>query len=472
MIFCNQLLRIFIISLVISSFSECSVLLPELNTAVPFAGVLLSIAFFPLLIPSIWHKYENFILIFWLVLSQCLCFMSLGWYLTEHLMVHVFLKEYLPFVILIGTLYIISGGINIKIERKATTKLNILVFLVGEILANFIGTTGTSVVLLRPLIEINKDRKYKVHTIIFFIFLVSNIGGCLLPFGDPPLFLGYLKGVSFFWTLKNMFLIFLCTSVSLLLIYYFIDKYFIRKEKKENVENFSVAPTDGKNCVKITGLFNIGLMIFVVLCIAFSGNLPEKQLFVVVGSPIFLSDLVRDSVLLLLSFASYKLTPKKNGERIHKINNFSWGPMKEVSKYFSAIFLTMAPVSLMLKGGHEFFEPIRQVLQSAANPGFLYFWFVSPFSAFLDNAPTYLIFFKIAGGDANFLMNEGAQILKAISASSVFMGAMTYIGNAPNFMVKAIAKQDGVEMPSFVGYMLWSAAILLPVFAIISFFMF
>lgn len=453
-------------------------MMPPLETAFPFAGVLLSIALCPLLTPGLWHRYDNVILSLWTVLSLWMCTATMGTFATNHLVSAILIKEYIPFIILVGTLYIISGGINIQINREATTKANVALFLVGILAANFVGTTGTSMLLLRPMLDMNRNRRYKVHTVIFFIFLVSNIGGCLLPFGDPPLFLGFLKGVDFFWTAQHMFLPLTLVTTILIAIYCGIDRFFLKKEAREGASLEAtealetVKKTTAAPLVRVSGAFNLLLMLAVVVLVAVTGTLSKKEAFSLFETKVHYKNLMRDVGLVFISILSLMISPKVNGKSLRKLNHFSWGPLSEVARYFVAIFVTMAPVAVMLKTGHPFFQPIRTALESTMHAPFLYFWFVSPFSAFLDNAPTYLVFFKMAGGNASYLMTAGASILTAISASSVFMGAMTYIGNAPNFMVRSVAKQYGVAMPSFLGYMAWSCAILLPTLLLVSWLVF
>jgi Na+/H+ antiporter NhaD/arsenite permease-like protein len=466
--------------------------LPRIETAIPFIGVLLSIAFCPLLIPNLWKRFENLILIAWSASSLWLCLLSIGRD-TTILLTDTLIREYIPFITLVSTLFIISNGIDLKINVRASTMGNIIILGCGEILANFIGTTGTAILLLRPLLEVNKHRKNNVHTVIFFIFLVSNIGGCLLPFGDPPLFLGYLKGVDFFWTLKHMFPMFCAASVALLVLYGIIDIIMIRKERAEGLADAS-QPSPAieaasqieqgdyathKPLLHINGWVNVVLMILVVVLFVCTGNLPKKVILKPFGVSVHSKNLIRDLGLLVLAGIAFLRFLKTKQEFTDKGRTLSqkelragdtsqWAPLSEVIRFFLAIFVTMAPVAAMLKGGHEFFAPISRALASSSHPAFLYFWFVSPFSAFLDNAPTYLIFFKMAGGNAQFLMNEGVKILIAISAGSVFMGSVTYIGNAPNFMVRTIAKQYGVNMPNFFGYTAMASLILLPLFFVLG----
>ncbi|MDR1597487.1 MAG: sodium:proton antiporter [Holosporales bacterium] len=541
----SWLFKLLIAMFFLPSSAQASVAMPPLSTTIPFIGALLSIALGPLLIPATWRKYDNAILTIWTILSTWLCFDGIGKDSTGHLLSGIVFKEYIPFIILIGALYIISSGIRIRINRKATTKVNVAIFVMGEILANIIGTTGTSMLLLRPMLDVNRNRKHKVHTVIFFIFLVSNIGGCLLPLGDPPLFLGYLKGVNFFWTATHIFPLFCFISVALLSIYVVLDKWFLSRERVVDELDDPHHETDPHHehhyahvpSIQISGFLNIWLMVAIAALVACTGLLPKKEAFSVFDTAVHYKSLLRDIGLVVISAIS--LYSRKRANERHKndhrvsdhnmeahvyhngecacyhneegactcghdlpetapshqeasspgimppgimsqdimsfddesshISKISWGPLSEVARYFIAIFITMAPIAAMLKGGHEFFEPIRHTLGHTPHSAFWYFWFVSPFSAFLDNAPTYVVFFKMAGGDAVSLMGKYASVLTAISAGAVFMGAMTYIGNAPNFMVASIAKQYGVRMPSFLGYMAWSSAILLPVLLLASY---
>lgn len=456
-----------VLGFVLTGSCQAASVMPPLVAGVPFAGVLLSIAFGPLLFPRVWHRWENFLLAGWVVLSTWLCSSTMGTYAMGHMVSAVIIKEYLPFIILIATLYIISNGITITIHREGTTGVNVVLFLLGGVLANLIGTTGTAILLLRPMLDVNKHRKHKVHTVIFFIFLVANISGCLLPFGDPPLFLGYLKGVHFLWTAKHIFPIFAFVEALLLGVYVALDRFYFKKDADELVVPEGVAEPSS-SWMTLKGGLNIGLMLMAIVLISFSGTLPKKPAFAVFGAHVHYKSLVRELGLLAISGLSLWLFfhPKEEGRA--KKRTMSWGPISEVARAFLAIFITMAPISIMLRGGHEFFQPICSLLKNSPHDAFWYFWFVSPFSALLDNAPTYLVFFKMAGGDPSYLMTEGRAILVAISAGAVFMGAMTYIGNAPNFMVQAIAKQHGIPVPSFFGYMKWSCLILLPVLLLAS----
>lgn len=438
-----------------------STILP-LYTAIPFVGVLLSIALFPLLTPKLWHRFENFFLSGWTVLSLGLLWQSLGGDLIKSILLGVALHEYLPFVILLATLYIIGSGFHVRLKAKPTPIANAGFLFVGSLLASVIGTTGAAMLLLRPFIHMNQKRLYKTHSIIFFIFIVANIGGCLTPLGDPPLFLGYLNGVDFFWPLKNLLNPFVVTVSVLLIIYYIIDVWF---EKKEPIRTTHDHPLEKFVLEGKTNILLLAGVLIVLIGSNFVGSLP---VYSVLGQKIAVSHICRDFLLLFLAFISYRTTPRS----IHHQQHFSWAPILEVARVFAAIFITMIPLSLMLKDAET--GPFAPLLQFTNTPhqSFIYFWLTGVFSAFLDNAPTYLIFFKMAGGDASELMSAQAKTLMAISLGAVFMGAMTYIGNAPNFMVRSITKQSGIQMPSFLGYMGWSFCILLPVFVGVTLWLF
>ncbi|WP_341889694.1 sodium:proton antiporter, partial [Variovorax sp. YR752] len=317
--------------------------------------------------------------------------------------------------------------------------------------------------LIRPLIRANDNRKHVVHVVVFFIFIVSNAGGSLTPLGDPPLFLGFLKGVDFFWTMKHIFPETLFLVGTLLALFYLIDSYWYRKEGVLPQD-----PTPDTPSLGIDGGINLLPLGAVVVLVLMSGTWKPGISFDVFGTPVELQQLVRDGGLIVVALVSLAITPKS----VREANQFSWAPMQEVAKLFIGIFLTMIPVLAMLKAGESgaFAAVTRAVTGADGQPlPWAYFWFSGVLSSFLDNAPTYLVFFNLAGGDPQVLMTTLASTLAAVSAGSVFMGANTYIGNAPNFMVKAIAEDRGIRMPSFFGYMAWSCAILLPLFVVMTF---
>ena len=420
----------------------------------PFAGILGSLAILPTLAPHFWHRNYGLVALFWGLAFLAPFAAVFGAGAAFHEFVHVLVLEYIPFIALIGALFVIAGGIHIGGDLRGTPAMNSAVMLAGTILASFAGTTGAAMILIRPIIRANKDREYKAHVVIFFIFLVCNIGGALTPLGDPPLFLVYLQGVNFFWPLKALWPHTLLVGGIVLASFFALDSYYYAKEgaAKTRPAN-SQAP-----CVR--GLVNVPLLILLAAAVMMSGSngLGKVEIF---GTEVSLVSLLRDLVLILLAAASLALTPRACREQ----NEFNWEPVLEVAKLFAAIFITIVPALAILKAGHEgSLAVLFGFLDPAAHNNVAYFWLTGLLSSFLDNAPTYLIFFNAAGGDHEALMGPMAQTLAAISAGAVFMGANTYIGNAPNFMVKSIAGQLGVKMPSFFGFMGWSAVFLLPVF--------
>jgi len=379
-------------------------------------------------------------------------------------MVHVTLLEYIPFIILLLALFTISGGVRLTGALVGKPVTNVLLILSGTLFASWMGTTGAAMLLIRPLIRANADRKYKVHTIVFFIFLVANIGGSLTPLGDPPLFLGFLKGVDFFWTLFAMIKPMLVMIVLLITIYYLLDSYYYKKElpKTEPVEKHKLGLEGSKNLLLLLGVIGS-----VLLSGFWNPNIHITVYYVVVE----LQDLARDFLLLALTVVSWKIT----SHTIHEANEYTWFPITEVGKLFAGIFVTIIPAIAILKAGtHGALASIINMVSSNGEPvNYMYFWLTGILSSFLDNAPTYLVFFNTAGGHAVTLMTTHHNTLLAISTGAVFMGANTYVGNAPNFMVKSIAESSGIDMPSFFGYLFkYSLPILIPLYIIIDYIFF
>lgn len=427
---------------------------------VPFAGLLLSIALMPLVAPAFWHHHYGKVSAAW-ALAFVLPFAAMsGLSTVAHELVHVLLGEYVPFIIMLAALFVVAGGIYIRGNLRGSPALNTGILAVGAVLASLMGTTGASMLLIRPLIRANDNRAHKAHVVVFFIFIVSNVGGSLTPLGDPPLFLGFLKGVDFFWTAQHIFPETLFTLAVLLVLFWLVDSYLYRREGVLPVD-----PTPDTQRIGFDGKFNFVLLIAVVGLVLLSGVWKSPVQFDVLGTPVGLPGLVRDLGLVAIIFVSLWVTPG----RVHADNQFGWAPMAEVAKLFAGIFMTIVPVIAMLKAGTDgpFGAIVRAVTRPDGQPDpAMYFWATGALSSFLDNAPTYLVFFNSAGGDPAVLMTTHAATLAAISAGAVFMGANTYIGNAPNLMVKAIAEDRGVRMPSFFGYMLWSGSILVPLFII------
>ena len=434
--------------------------------AAPFAGILLSIAIWPLAGPHFWHHHFGKIAAAWALAFLVPFALVFGAGTAVAGLVHALLAEYIPFILLLTALFTVSGGIYIRGNLHGTPLLNTCLLLVGGVLASFMGTTGASMLLIRPLIRANDSRQSCAHVVVFFIFIVSNIGGSLTPLGDPPLFLGFLKGVSFFWTVGHILPDTAFLMATLLVLFYLLDSHLYKKQGIVRPDPTPDTPSFG-----FDGAINFVLLGVVVALVLMSGIWKPGIEFDVLGTHVGLPGLVRDVGLVIVTFVSLAVTPRT----VHQSNQFGWEPMQEVAKLFAGIFLTIIPVIAMLQAGVNgpFGAVVRAVTNADGTPNpAMYFWATGLLSSFLDNAPTYLVFFNTAGGDAVQLMGPLANTLAAISAGAVFMGANTYIGNAPNLMVKAIAEGRGVKMPSFFGYMAWSFGILVPLFMIVTFMFF
>ena len=432
---------------------------------VPFAGILLSIAVMPLAIPRIWHHHFGKVSAAWALMVIVPFAVIHGVPTAVYEIIHLMLLDYIPFIVLLLALFTVTGGIHIKGNMHGSPSMNTTLLAIGTVLAGWMGTTGASMLLIRPVIRANDDRKHKIHVFVFFIFLVSNIGGALTPLGDPPLFLGFLKGVSFFWTTTNLFSEMLVCAIVLLALFYAIDSYWYRTEGRLKRDPTPESP------IRIEGGVNIILLAAIVGVVLASGTWNPGVHFSVFHVTLELQHVLRDVCLVGICVVSLKLTSR----RVRTENSFSWGPMIEVAKLFAGIFITIAPAIAILKVGKD--GAMAPLVALVTNPDgqpndIWYFWLTGILSSFLDNAPTYLVFFNLAGGDANILMGTLASTLAAISCGAVFMGANTYIGNAPNFMVKAVVEESGIRMPSFFGYMAWSCAILVPLFVLLTFLFF
>ena len=436
----------------------------SLAWGLPFAGLLLSIALMPLLAGPIWHHHYGKIAAGWALLLVLPFAVVFGLGVAASEVWHILLQEYLPFIALLLALYVTGGGVLVKGTLIGTPATNTALLAFGTVIASVMGTTGASMLLIRPVLRANAFRQRKTHTFVFFIFLVSNIGGSLTPLGDPPLYLGFLKGVSFFWTTTHLFGEFLVCAVLLLAAYYVLDSWAWAREKPtppaiEKRESFS-----------IEGYANLWLIGAVVLMVLAQGywRPGDVALF---GEKIGLERLVGVAVFVGIAAISMWVTPRQ----LRDDNGFAWGAIAEVAKLFAAIFVTMAPVLTILRAGTAGAAAPLVALTSGAGGEpipWVYFWLSGVLSSFLDNAPTYLVFFNLAGGDPAHLMAEGALTLAAISCGAVFMGANSYIGNAPNFMVKAIVEEQGVRMPSFFGYCAWALVVLIPLFVLVTFIFF
>ena len=430
---------------------------------IPFACMLLCIAIFPLVAGEFWEKNKQWFVILWSLLFLIPFAIKYGMSAMSENLLETIVGDYLTFIVLLFGLFCVAGNITLEGDLVGSPKVNAILLLIGTLLSSWIGTTGASMVMIRPLIRANKWRSRKVHIMVFFIFLVSNIGGCLTPVGDPPLLMGFMRGVGFFWSLRLVRML-LVNVVLLMSLFLILD---VRAYKKDLADGLKPEKGDEQAPLRLTGGHNIIFLIAIVGAVILSGVLPgvfEKAGLpagihiygeVTLGFPA----IIECVIILLAAFLSFKTTKKQ--VRIN--NHFTWGAIEEVAVLFIGIFITMIPALLILKArGSEL----------GLNTPWQMFWGTGALSSFLDNTPTYLVFMTTAGtlgatsGVATTVGTISVQMLEAISCGAVFMGANTYIGNAPNFLVSSIAEENGIKMPSFFGYMGWSLSCLIPVFLI------
>jgi Na+/H+ antiporter NhaD/arsenite permease-like protein len=428
--------------------------------ALPFALLLGGIAILPLVASHLWEHRQGWFVAGIALLVLLPLAIQFGGPATATAVLQTALLDYLPFILLLVALFTVAGGIVVRGNLHGGPLVNSVLLLVGVVLASLIGTTGASMVMIRPVLRANDDRRHRAHVVIFFIFLVSNIGGSLTPLGDPPLFLGFLRGVDFFWSTQHLLLPMALTSALVLAIFITLDTVLYRREGRVRPDPTPDSP------VRVEGLANILLIGIIIAAILWSAS-ADLGTLAVAGVELKFADVIRDAILVVVTLTSMLVTPGA----LRQANGFSWAPMQEVARLFAGIFVALIPVLAMLRAGLD--GALGPVLSLVHGPDgqpndFAFFWLTGTLSSFLDNAPTYLVFFELAGGDPAHLMSAGARTLAAVSAGAVFMGANSYIGNAPNLMVHAIARQGRVAMPSFFGYLGWSAAVLLPVFVLVG----
>ena len=431
---------------------------------IPFAGLLLSIAVMPLIKPNWWEKNQPLAVIAWSLLFIIPFTVTYGAFESAQTVLECVVNDYLTFIILLFGLFCVAGNITVEGEFAGSPRINTGLLAIGTLLSSLIGTTGASMLLVRPFIKMNSWRRRKSHIMIFFIFLISNMGGCLTPIGDPPLLMGFMRGVPFSWSL-HLFKILIFNMIILLFVFYHLDMRAYRKDIARGLKPDISKP--GTN-FHIDGLHNLIFVAMIVGAVILSGVLPglsafrnadgtEKGIHILGEVTLGFPALIEIGIILLAAFLSFKTTDSN----IRIRNHFTWGAIEEVAVLFIGIFITMQPALMILKAkGADLglTEPMQM------------FWATGALSSFLDNTPTYLVFLTTAGalGYQNGILTSvgtvSVRMLTAISCGAVFMGANTYIGNAPNFMVKSISDENGIRMPSFFGYMLWSIAYLVPVF--------
>lgn len=430
---------------------------------IPFAGLLLCIAILPLVKPEWWEKNQPLAVIVWSLLFIIPFAVKYGAGMATETILECILNDYLTFIVLLFGLFCVAGNITLEGDLAGSPRVNVFFLAIGTLLSSCIGTTGASMLMVRPVIKMNSWRRRKSHIMIFFIFLISNIGGCLTPIGDPPLLMGFMRGVPFFWSL-HLFPMLLVNMVVLLTVFYFLDRRNYRKDIADGMRPDISKPG---TTIRLEGAHNIIFLVMIVIAVILSGSLPSLPVFqdaagnvrgihfgeVVLGFP----SIIEIAIILIAAFLSFRTS----NPEIRTKNHFTWGAIKEVAVLFIGIFITMQPALMILKakgGDLGITEPFQM------------FWATGLLSSFLDNTPTYLVFLTTAGSlgfTEGLITTVGtipARMLLAISCGAVFMGANTYIGNAPNFMVKSISDENGIRMPSFFGYLLWSLSFLIPVF--------
>ena len=447
-----------------SPAGETGTAVPSLLYCIPFAGILLCIALFPLVKPTWWEEHQAPVVLAWSLAFIVPFVIGFGAHHTAEVVLECIINDYLTFIVLLFGLFCVAGNITLEGDLAGSPRINVGLLLFGTLLSSWVGTTGASMLMVRPIIKMNSWRKRKRHIMIFFIFLISNIGGCLTPIGDPPLLMGFMRGVPFFWSLRLLPILAFNAAV-LLFVFYHLDMRAYRKDIAEGRKpDISKPGTE----IRIAGLHNLIFLAAIVVAVLLSGTLPSLPLFrnadgTVRAIPILgevtltWPAVIEIAIILASAWLSFRTTSAK----VRTENHFTWGAIKEVAILFIGIFITMQPALMILKANGA---------SLGLDSPYQMFWATGALSSFLDNTPTYLVFLTTAGslgfteGIATALGTVPAKMLVAISCGAVFMGANTYIGNAPNFMVKSISDENGVRMPSFFGYILWSLGFLIPVF--------
>ena len=447
-----------------SPAGETGTAVPSLLYCIPFAGILLCIALFPLVKPTWWEEHQAPVVLAWSLAFIVPFVIGFGAHHTAEVVLECLINDYLTFIVLLFGLFCVAGNITLEGDLAGSPRINVGLLLFGTLLSSWVGSRGASMLMVRPIIKMNSWRKRKRHIMIFFIFLISNIGGCLTPIGDPPLLMGFMRGVPFFWSLRLLPILAFNAAV-LLFVFYHLDMRAYRKDIAEGRKpDISKPGTE----IRIAGLHNLIFLAAIVVAVLLSGTLPSLPLFrnadgTVRGIPILgevtltWPAVIEIAIILASAWLSFRTTSAK----VRTENHFTWGAIKEVAILFIGIFITMQPALMILKANGA---------SLGLDSPYQMFWATGALSSFLDNTPTYLVFLTTAGslgfteGIATALGTVPAKMLVAISCGAVFMGANTYIGNAPNFMVKSISDENGVRMPSFFGYILWSLGFLIPVF--------
>jgi Na+/H+ antiporter NhaD/arsenite permease-like protein len=428
----------------------------------PFVGLLLSIATGPLVSARIWARYYGKIAAGWSALTLAAIGAAFGPPTAFHALLHAMLADYVSFIALLFSLYVVAGGIVVSGNFHGTPAGNAGMLLLGTMLASFVGTAGAAMIMVRPLIRANHGRRHNAHVLMFAIILIANVGGSLTPLGNPPLFVGFLHGVDLFWPAQHLLAPVSLLTGLILAIFLGIDIWCYRQEHPDVIVRHKTQTT----VIRIRGVINFYLVGGIVAAILMSAAWRPDVVIHVGSVGIELQNFLRDAIITLLAFVSLALTPSEHREA----NGFTWEPIREVAKLFAGIFVCIIPVLAMLDAGPRgsFAWMLALTAKGGESHSLAYFWLSGVLSSVLDNAPTYLMFFEFAGGDAQRLMGPLADTLAAISLGASTLGALTYVGNAPNLMIYAMAVERGIAMPSFFAFTAWSGAVLLPPFALVG----
>ena len=425
-----------------------------LTWGLPFVGLLLTIAVAPLAVPRIWGRHYGKLVGFW-ALTYVVCDL---WHedvaATGQRLIDMALNTYLSFVLLLGALFVITGGLRIRGAPRGTPGVNTALLAISTAVSSCIGTPGASMLMLRPLLRANRHRPRASHVYVFYIFLVCNIGGALTPLGNPPLFLGYLRGVPFFWPVVNLFVPTVTVAAAVLAVFYAIDRHIYQRHPKVGETLLEIEK------LSIAGSVNLLLLLGTALAMMLRSFWSLPGAFDLAGVRWSFDDILADVLFLILGALSMLLTHPATRQE----NEFVWTPIMEVSILFAGIFVTLIPVDAIMAMGRAGpgYALYNAMFEDGAPVVPLFYLLPGALSSVLDNAPAYLVFFGLAGDDAKLLTGPLALTLTAISAGASYFGAMTYIGNAPNLMVKSIVESYGIKMPNFFAYIAWSSVCLLP----------
>lgn len=426
-----------------------------LLSSLPFAGLILTIACAPALAPRLWHRQYGALVLLWTLVYLVPAAAFGGLTSTALSLCDTALFEYLPFVLMLGSLFVIAGGLRITGTPHGAPSVNTAMLAIGTLLASLIGTPGAALLMVRPLIRANRHRQHSAHVFVFLILLVANVGGALTPLGNPPLFLGFLAGVPFFWPLTHLWLPTLVVAGGLLISFYALDSYIFRRRGRTDP---ALLPEIEK--LGIEGGVNLLLLALAILAVLLRAYWHPAWALAIGDQRWSAAEIATDALLAAAGLLSLLLTAPQTRQR----NDFAWGPMVEVAVLFAGIFVTLIPVTAAIAAGEAGpAAPLfaRLLPGGAADVG-LFYWATGLLSAILDNAPSYLVFLHFAGASAAETAAAAPRSLMAVSAGAAYFGALTYLGNAPNLLIKSVAEDHGIPMPRFFRFAAWAALCLLP----------